>query len=108
MKEPKEAKAKTKSEVSKSIREHEPNAAGIDLAANEIWVAVPADRSSTAVRRFEGFTPDLMAIVEWLIQCGVRSVALEATGVYWIPLFPLLEDEGPKVCVVDVRHVKTI
>jgi transposase len=108
MKEPKEAKAKTKSEVSKSIREHEPNAAGIDLAANEIWVAVPADRSDTPVRRFEGFTRDLMAIVQWLIECGVRSVAMEATGVYWIPLFQLLEDKGLKVCLVNARHVKNV
>src|SRR5258707_13021714 len=104
MKEPKEAKAKTKSEVSKSIREYEPNAAGIDLAANEIWDAVPADLSSTAVRGFEGFTRDLMAIVEWLIQCGVRSVGMEATGVYWVPLFRLREDKGLKVCLVKVRH----
>jgi transposase len=108
MKEHKEAKAKTKSQTSKSIREPEPNAAGIDLAANEIWVAVPADRSDTPVRRFEGFTRDLIAIVQWLIQCGVRSVAMEATGMYWIPLFQLLEDNGLRVCLVNARHVKNV
>jgi transposase len=94
MKKHKQAKAKTKSEGSNPIREREPNAAGIDMGASEIWVAVPTDRSDTPVRRFEGFTRDLMAIVQWLIQCGVRSVAMESTGVYWIPLFQLLEANG--------------
>jgi transposase len=108
MKKHKEAEAKTKSEASKSIRECEPDAAGIDIGANEIWVAVPAERSDTPVRRFEGFTRDLIAIVQWLIQCGVRSVAMESTGVYWIPLFQLLEDNGLKVCLVNARHVKNV
>jgi transposase len=108
MKEHKEAEAKTKSEASKSIREHQPDAAGIDIGANEIWVAVPAKRSDTPVRRFEGFTRDLIAIVQWLIQCGVCSVAMESTGVYWIPLFQLLEDNGLKVCLVNARHVKNV
>jgi transposase len=108
MKEHKGAGAKTKSETSKPIREQEPDSAGIDIGANEIWVAVPADRSDRPVRRFEGFTRDLMAIVQWLIQCGVRSVAMESTGVYWIPLFQLLEDNGLKVCLVNARHVKNV
>ncbi len=108
MKEHKKAKAKTKSELSKAIRECEPNAAGIDLGAEEIWVAVPADRDANAVRRFEAFTRDLVAIVQWLVGCGVRSVAMEATGVYWIPLYQLLEDAGLKVCLVNARHVKNV
>ena len=108
MKEHKKAKAKTKSELSKAIRECEPNAAGIDLGAEEIWVAVPADRDANAVRRFEAFTRDLAAIVQWLVGCGVRSVAMEATGVYWIPLYQLLEDAGLKVCLVNARHVKNV
>ena len=73
MKEHKEAKTKTKSEAAKPIREHEPDSAGIDMGANEIWVAVPADRSDTPVRRFEGFTRDLMAIVQWLIQAAYAA-----------------------------------
>jgi len=108
MKEHKKAKAKTKSELSKAIREREPNAAGIDLGAEGIWVAVPADRDANAVRRFEAFTRDLVAIVQWLVGCGVRSVAMEATGVYWIPLYQLLEDAGLKVCLVNARHVKNV
>src|SRR6516164_792350 len=101
-------KAKTKSELSKTIREQEPNAAGIDLGAEEIWVAVPADRDQNPVRRFEAFTEGLLAIVQWLVGCGVRSVAMEATGVYWIPLYQLLEDAGLKVCLVNARHVKNV
>ena len=108
MKEHKKAKAKTKSELSKTIREQEPNAAGIDLGAEEIWVAVPADRDQNPVRRFEAFTEGLLAIVQWLVGCGVRSVAMEATGVYWIPLYQLLEDAGLKVCLVNARHVKNV
>jgi transposase len=108
MKEHKKAKAKTKSQTTKVLAEHQPNAAGIDLGAEEIWVAVPAGRDQNPVRRFEAFTRDLMAIVQWLVGCGVRSVAMEATGVYWIPLYQLLEDAGLKVCLVNARHVKNV
>src|SRR5258708_39333581 len=108
MKEHKKAKAKTKSELSKAIRERETNAAGIDLGAEGIWVAVPADRDANAARRFEAFTLDLVAIVQSLVGRGVRSVAIEATGVYWNPLYQLLEDAGLKVCLVNARHVKNV
>jgi transposase len=108
MKEHKKAKAKAKSQATKAIREHEPNAAGIDLGAEEIWVAVPAERDQNPVRRFGAFTRDLVAIVQWLISSGVGSVAMEATGVYWIPLYQLLEDAGLKVCLVNARHVKNV
>ena len=108
MKEHKKAKAKAKSQATKAIRENEPNAAGIDLGAEEIWVAVPAERDQNPVRRFEAFTRDLVAIMQWLVSCGVRSVAMEATGVYWIPLYQLLEDAGLKVCLVNARHVKNV
>jgi transposase len=108
MKEHKKTKAKTKSQATKALREHEPNAGGIDLGAEEIWVAVPAERDPNPVRRFEAFTQDLKAIVEWLVDCGVRSVAMEATGLYWIALYQLLEDAGLKVCLVNARHVKNV
>jgi transposase len=108
MKKHKQAELKTKSEAIKALGEQEPNAAGIDLGANEIWVAVPADRDQKPVRQFGAFTQDLMAIVQWLIQCGVRSVAMESTGVYWIPLFQLLDEAGLKVCLVNARHVKNV
>src|SRR5262245_9617279 len=63
-----------------------PDAAGIDIGATEIYVAVPPDRDPEPVRMFESFTQDLNALADWLEQCRVRSVAMESTGVYWIPL----------------------
>ena len=108
MKKHKQAGAKTKSEAIKPTGVHEPDSAGIDLGANEIWVALPADRDQKPVRQFGAFTRDLLAIVEWLVQLGVRSVAMESTGVYWIPLYQLLEEAGLKVCLVNARHVKNV
>ena len=61
----------------------EPNAAGIDIGATEIWVAVPADCTPEPVRRFGTFSPDLEAIVQHLKACGIRSVVMESTGLYW-------------------------
>jgi transposase len=60
------------------------------------------------IRRFAAFTEDLMALVQWLLACGIRSVAMEATGVYWIPLHQLLSDAGIRVCLVNARHVKNV
>ena len=76
------------------------------MGANEIWAAVPPERCEQAVRKFAAFTRDLMELVKWFLDCGIRSVAMEATGVYWIPLFQLLEENGIKVCLVNARHVK--
>lgn len=86
----------------------EPGAAGIDVGATEMWVAVGPDRDLQAVRKFETFTRDLLALIEWLQQCGVTTVAMESTGVYWIPLFQLLEQHGFEVCLTNARHVKNV
>ena len=80
--------------------------AGIDIGATEIYVAVPADRDEEPVRCFGGFTADLRDIATWLGQCGVKRVAMESTGVYWIPLWQVLADEGFEVCLVNARHFK--
>jgi hypothetical protein len=85
-----------------------PDAAGIDIGATEIFVAVPADRAEENVRSFPTFTQDLYALVDWLKQCGIRTVAMESTGVYWIPLFQILEKRGFEVCLVNARHVKNV
>ena len=82
------------------------NAAGIDLGSGEHWVCVPADRADKNVRRFGCFTPDLIALVDWLIECGINTVAMEATGVYWIPVFQILEARGLEVKLVNAHHVK--
>jgi transposase len=85
-----------------------PRAAGVDIGATSIYVAVPADRDPESVRRFGTFTQDLLLLARWLKQCGIRTVAMEATGVYWIPLFQILEEQGIEVCLVNARHVKNV
>lgn len=84
------------------------NAAGIDIGAEQHMVAVPEGRDEVAVREFGAFTADLLAIADWLAQCGVTTVVMESTGVYWIPLFELLERRGFEVKLVDARHVKNV
>lgn len=86
----------------------EPNAAGIDIGAREIFVAVPQDRDAQPVRSFETFTEDLQRLQEWLQQCGITTVAMESTGVYWIPLFQILETAGLEVCLVNAHQVKHV
>jgi transposase len=84
------------------------NAAGIDIGSEQHMVAVPEGRDTVSVREFGTFTTDLEAIAAWLKKCGVTTVAMESTGVYWIPLFELLERRGFEVKLVDARHVKNV
>jgi transposase len=84
------------------------NAAGIDIGMAESWVSVPADRDPQPLRRFDMNTPDLIAIADWLKACGVTTVAMESTGVYWIPLYEILEARGFKVFLVNARHAKNL
>jgi transposase len=84
------------------------NAAGIDVGAKEHYVAVPADRDPQPVRHFSAFTQDLHKLAQWLQQCGVTTVAMESTGVYWIPLYQLLQDYGFTVKLVNARQVKHV
>jgi transposase len=86
----------------------EPNAAGIDVGAREMFVAVPAGRDENPVRVFATFTEDLEHLADWLIRCGVTTVALESTGVYWIPLYDILEQRGIRPCLVNARHMKNV
>lgn len=85
-----------------------PNAAGIDIGDTLHAVAVPPDRDKEPVRQFGAFTCDLEAIVKWLKQCGIDSVAMESTGVYWKPLYGLLIMSGFEVCLVNARHTKNV
>jgi len=84
------------------------NAAGIDIGMDETWVSVRADRDPAPVRRFGMNTPDLIAVADWLKACGVETVAMESTGVYWIPLYEILEARGFKVYLVNARHAKNL
>ena len=85
-----------------------PNAAGIDVGASSHYVAVPADRAEQSVREFEAFTTDLYRLADWLAECGVETVVMESTGVYWIPLFGVLEERGFTVMLVDPRRIKNV
>lgn len=85
-----------------------PDAAGIDVSASELFVAVGADRDPQPVRSFPTFTRDLNALADWLQQCGIRSVAMESTSVYWIPVYQILESRGLEVCLVNAQHVKNV
>jgi len=84
------------------------NAAGIDVGAASHFVAVPADRDAESVREFATFTGDLHRLADWLRGCGVETVAMESTGVYWIPLFQVLEERGFAVKLVDARQLKRV
>jgi transposase len=84
------------------------HAAGIDVGAEEVWVAVPPGRDKDHVRAFPTFTADLQRLAEWLKVCQIETVAMEATGVYWIPLYEMLEGKGFKVCLVNARHLKNV
>jgi transposase len=85
-----------------------PNAAGIDIGSDAHWIAVPEDRDERPVRKFECFTADLHKLADWLSRCGIKTVAMESTGVYWIPLFQILESRGFDVKLVNARHVKNV
>ena len=85
-----------------------PNTAGIDIGSREIYVGVRPDADPQFVRRFETFTDSLIQLRDWLLKLKITSVAMESTGVYWIPLFEILEKAGIEVCLVNARHVKNI
>jgi transposase len=85
-----------------------PNAAGIDCGAETHHVAVPPERDPTPVRAFATFTGELHRLADWLVACGVTTVAMESTGVYWIPLYEILEARGLEVILVNARHVKNV
>jgi transposase len=85
-----------------------PDAAGVDIGAEEIFVAIPADRDTLPIRCFPTFTRDLLEAVAWLKQCGIRTVAMELTSVYWIPRYQILETEGFEVFLVNAQYVKHV
>lgn len=94
--------------VRKKEEEVFPNAAGIDVGASSHWVAAPPHVAVESIREFGAMTDDLNAMADWLLACGVDTVALESTGVYWIPVFEVLEQRGLKVWLVDTRQMKYV
>jgi len=91
-----------------NLRQINLHAAGLDIGAEEIYACVPADRDEQFVRVFLTFTADLHALADWLTSCGIKSVAMESTGVYWIPVYEILEAKGFEVCLVNARHLKNV
>ena len=84
------------------------DAAGLDIGASEIYVAVPADRDQQPIRCFGTFTPDLQALANWLSACQIKTVAMESTGVFWIPIYEILETRGFDVQLINARHLKNV
>lgn len=100
---------KHKSFSSKSNQKLEvinPHVAGIDLGSKEHWVCVPPDRCENNIKTFNVFTSDLQKMGKWLLECGVDTVIMESTGVYWIPVFDVLEKLGLTVKLVNAKDVK--
>src|SRR4051812_28730256 len=85
-----------------------PNAAGIDIASREHYVAVNPNAAERPIRSFGAFTEDLYAIANWLLECDVDTVAMEATGIYWVSLYLILEEVGLHVVLVNAKHVKNV
>ena len=85
-----------------------PHVAGIDCGASEHVVAVPPDRDAAPVQTFTTFTHDLVRLADWLQACAITSVAMESTGVYWIPIYEILETRGFEVLLVNARHLKNV
>jgi transposase len=90
------------------IERIQPDAAGIDCGQNSHFVAVPPDRDPQPVREFRTFTADLHRLADWLAQCGVKTVAMESTGVYWIPLYEILEERDFEAVLVNARDVHNV
>jgi transposase len=89
----------------KRINRH---AAGIDCGSETHFVAVPTERDEESVRSFKTFTSDLRRLADWLEACKIKTVAMESTGVYWIPIFEILEERGFEVVLVNSRHIKNV
>jgi transposase len=84
------------------------NAAGVDIGSREHWVAVPQDRDEEPVRKFRCYTNDLQEMADWLEKCGITTVAMESTGVYWIPVHQILERRGITVVLSNAQHIKNV
>jgi transposase len=102
------AKKQKTSLMSEDLKLMEPDAAAIDIGSRSHWVAVNPQGVSEPVREFKTFTPELERLADWLTECGATSVVMEATGVYWVPLYELLEKRGFKVYVVDAHTARDL
>ncbi len=112
---PKRLTGRRRKELARRIWSNQPgldvvhrDAAGIDIGSREHYVAVGPDRDAEAVRVFGCFTTDLRRMAEWLKQCGIKSVVMQSTGVYWIPVYDVLEQYGFEVWLVNAQDTKNL
>lgn len=103
-----ERRARPETELPAGLDTVNLGAAGIDVGATEHWVAVPRDRATQPVQRFDAYTADLHQLADWLEECGIVTVAMESTGVFWGPLLELLEARGFEVHLVDPHRLKNV
>jgi transposase len=101
-------KDQSQSKSKEKLEVLQPDCAGIDIGGSRHYVAVRADAAEESVQDFGCYTRDLHAMADWLVQCGVKVVAMESTGVYWIPVYEVLERRGFEVMLVNARHVKGV
>jgi transposase len=99
---------RSKSSVERTMPTVHPNAAAIDIGATMHMAAVRADRAPEPVRSFGTFTADLHRLVDWFTECGVETIVMESTSVYWIPIFELLDAQGFTVFLVNARDAKHV
>jgi len=85
-----------------------PDSAGIDIGSSSHFVAIPPGRDTETVREFDCYTPDIQKMIEWLKRCRIKTVVMESTGSFWIPVFEMLDQAGFEVNLVDAHHVKNI
>lgn len=90
------------------LEQIQPDAAGIDVGASELYVCVPLGRDEQQIKSFSTFTVDLHHLADWLKSCRIKTVAMESTGIYWIPLYDILEKRGFEVYLVNAHHLKYI
>lgn len=100
--------AKASMTLPKHLQRLNLNAAGIDIGSRSHFVAVPEGAAPESIREFQTFTADLYCLADWLISCGITTVAMESTGSYWIPVFEILESRNLEVILVNARHVKNV
>jgi len=94
--------------LSKHLEQINLYAAGIDIGSESHYVAVPEGLDDEPIRSFSCFTADLERLADWLVRIGIQTVAMESTGIYWIPCFEILEERGLEVLLVNARHVKNV
>jgi transposase len=91
-----------------SLKQINLHAAGLDIGASEIYACVPEESTASSVRCFPTFTADLYQLADWLQACQITTVAMESTGVYWIPIFQILEQRGFEVYLVNAQYIKNV